>query len=120
MKFPTLFTKIPKYKRFDYTPRYYDPVEEARREREAKIQQEFNINSDKESVDGYQTRISGSFRTARKLKGKSFDPSANLLRLIIITFLVVWIIAYLHYGSAAFYAFILFIPFYIWLKFLRK
>ncbi|MDH4057998.1 MAG: hypothetical protein OEU76_04505, partial [Cyclobacteriaceae bacterium] len=65
-------------------------------------------------------RISGSFRASRKSNVKSFDPSANLIRLIILTFLVVWIIGYLHYGSVAFYALLLFVPFYLWLKFIRK
>ena len=120
MKLPTLFNKIPKYKRFGYTPRHYDPLEEERKERESRIQRELSLGEENEITNDYRTRISGSFRASRKSNVKSFDPSANLIRLIILTFLVVWIIGYLHYGSVAFYALLLFVPFYLWLKFIRK
>ena len=120
MKFPTLFTKIPKYKRFEYTPRHYDPREEERKAREARMQRELEDNEQDQVDEGYRTRISGSFRTSRKSQGKVFDPSANIIRLLIITFLVVWIIAYLEFGQPAFYALLLFIPVYVWLKFFRK
>jgi hypothetical protein len=120
MKFPTLFTKIPKYKRFEYTPRHYDPLEEERKERESRIQKELATDKEDEISPGYKTRISGSFRSSRKSQSKSFNPSVNLIRLIIITILVVWIIAYLQFGSIAIYALILFVPIYIWLKFFRK
>jgi Flp pilus assembly protein TadB len=123
IKLPSIFTRIPNHKRFNYTPRHYDPQEEERREREDRIQRELSAKDEQEQMDsGYRARITGSFRTAKKLQApdKPFDPSANMIRLIILTFLVVWIIAYLHYGSAALYALVLFIPFYLWLKFVRK
>ena len=120
MKFPTLFTKIPKYKRFEYTPRHYDPQKEERKERESRIQKELAEEKESEILPGYKTRITGSFRSSRKSQSKSFDPSTNLIRLMIITVLVVWIIAYLEFGSVAIYALLLIVPFYIWLKFFRK
>lgn len=120
LKLPSIFTRIPKHKRFSYTPRHYDAQEEERKEREQRIQRELRAKVDEEISEGYRTRISGSFRTSRKSQSKPFDPSANLIRLFILTFLVVWIIAYLHYGSAAIYALLLFVPFYLWLKFIRK
>ena len=118
MKFPTLFTKIPRYKRFDYTPRHYDPQEEERKARDEQIRK--GLRAEGEISSEYRTRIVGSFKASRKHQSKSFDPSANLIRLVIITFLVVWIIAYLQFGSIAFYGLLLFIPFYLWLKFIRK
>ena len=33
MKLPTLFGKIPKHQRFNYGPRYYDPVKDEREAR---------------------------------------------------------------------------------------
>lgn len=123
IKLPSIFTRIPNHKRFSYNPRHYDPVEEERREREERIQRELRSKDEQEVIDtAYRARIAGSFRTAKKLQGQSkpFDPSVNMIRLIILTFLVVWLIAYLHYGSPALYALVLLVPFYLWLKFVRK
>lgn len=119
MKLPTLFTKIPRYKRFDFSPRHYDPQEEERKAREKRIQGDLEDTAEEPGYE-YRARITGSFRAARKNTAKSFDPSTNIIRLIILTFLTVLIIAYLQYGSSALYALLLFIPFYAWLKFIRK
>lgn len=43
MKLPSL-VKIPKYKRFEFRPRYYDPVKEELEERVEKIKREHNID----------------------------------------------------------------------------
>jgi Flp pilus assembly protein TadB len=120
-KIPTLFNKIPKHKRFNYAPRHYDPMEEERREREERIRQELQLKeSETVADDSYRTRISGSFRTSRKTQGRQLDPSANMLRLIIITLLVGWFFAYLQYGNIAMYGLLLIIPLYLWIKFVRK
>ncbi|MCU0397407.1 MAG: hypothetical protein MUC73_04805 [Cyclobacteriaceae bacterium] len=120
-KIPTLFNKIPKHKRFNYAPRHYDPMEEERREREERIRQELQLKESETVVDdSYRTRISGSFRTSRKTQGRQLDPSANMLRLIIITLLVGWFFAYLQYGNIAMYGLLLIIPLYLWIKFVRK
>jgi hypothetical protein len=122
MKFPSLFTKIPKHRRFNYTPRHYDPLEEERKAREERIHKELSLKEELDGIDtGHRARIAGSFRSARKVQGKQHvDPSTNMLRLIIITLLVVWIIAYLHYGQPAVYALALLIPLYIWIRFIRR
>lgn len=120
MKLPTLFTKIPRYKRFDYAPRHFDPQEEERKARDEQIRKGLRTDGENEISSEYRARIAGSFKASRKHQAKSFDPSTNLIRLIILTFLVVWIIAYLQFGSIAFYGLLLFIPFYLWLKFIRK
>ena len=71
MKFPQIFTKIPNYKRFGYTPRHYDPKEEERKERELRIKRELLSEEEKNRLSeeeefGYRSRISGSFKTAKK------------------------------------------------------
>lgn len=124
MKFPTLFTKIPSHKRFAYTPRHYDPAEEERKEREARIRAELSLDKDKkeenssDDVHGYRTRIVGSFRTAKKTVTVQRDPSASMLRLIVLLLLAVGLIAYIEYGRVALYglAFVV-VPFYLYLKF---
>ena len=123
MKFPSLFTKIPNYKRFGYTPRHYDPAEEERKEREARIRSELNLGKENgsengEDLHGYRTRIAGSFRTAKKTVTVQRDPSATTLRLFILLLLAVGLIAFVEYGRVALYglAFVI-IPFYLYLKF---
>jgi Flp pilus assembly protein TadB len=120
MKIPSLFTKVPGHKRFNYVPRHYDAREEQRKEREERIKKELQSSTQESELTDYRQRITGSFRLSRKNKNKSFDPSANLLRLFILTLLVVWLIAYLQYGTKAVYALALLIPFYVWIRFIRK
>ena len=122
MKLPTLFTKVPKYKRFNYEPRWYDPQEEQRKEREERIREELKLKGEVEvdnvvnELDGYRSRIAGSFKSARRTASRQSDPSASILRLIITTFLVIWLIAFLQFGNVAFYGLLIFIPFYFFLK----
>ncbi|MBL7866183.1 MAG: hypothetical protein JNK10_15005, partial [Cyclobacteriaceae bacterium] len=40
MKFPQIFIKTPSHKRFNFTPRFYEPQVEERKEREERIRQE--------------------------------------------------------------------------------
>jgi hypothetical protein len=122
MKFTQLFTKIPNYKRFAYTPRHYDPVEEMIKEREEKIRQELNLEQKKkmeeEITHAYRSRIMGSFKTAKKTTTVQRDPSANMLRLVILLVVTLGLIAYIQYGPIAIYgvAFVI-IPVYLYLKF---
>ena len=122
MKLPQLFTKTPNYKRFAYTPRHYDPLEEERKEREQRIRQELNLESGKqeqdESINGYRSRIAGSFKTAKKTVTVQRDPSASMLRLVILLVLTLGLIAFIEFGRIALYgvAFV-FVPFYLYLKF---
>ena len=122
MKLPSLFTKTPNYKRFAYTPRHYDPLEEERKEREERIRHELSIEaekkSDEENLHAYRSRIAGSFRTAKKTATVQKDPSANMLRLVILIVLTVGLIAFIEYGKVALYGVaIVIIPFYFYLKF---
>ena len=122
MKIPSLFTKTPNYKRFAYNPRHYDPQEEERKEREERIRRELSIESDKKEDDdnlqGYRSRIVGSFRSAKKTAPVQKDPSANMLRLIILLVLAVGLIAFIEYGNLALYGVaLIIIPFYFYLKF---
>jgi hypothetical protein len=117
MKLPTLFTKTPNYKRFSYAPRFYDAQEEERKEREERIRKELALQGKDTEVAPYRSRIAGSFKTAKKTAGRMGNPNASLLRIIILTFLSIWLIAYLQFGSVAIYGLLLFVPFYLFLKF---
>ncbi|MDL5046394.1 hypothetical protein QQ054_10150 [Oscillatoria amoena NRMC-F 0135] len=125
MKIPSLFTKTPKHRRFSYTPRHYDPIEEERKQREERIRAELGLNKNEEGSNpaddlGHRQRIAGSFRGAKKTSTPQADPSASMLRLIVLTFLAVWLIAYLQYGAISLYALFLIVPFYLYLKFRKR
>jgi hypothetical protein len=123
MKFIQLFTKIPNYKKFGYMPRHYDPREEERKEREQRIRTELQKDEDKVKnediiAQDYRSRISGSFRTAKKTVSPQADPSSSMVRLIITMIITVGLIGFLQYGRIALVGVALvIIPFYLYLKF---
>lgn len=120
MKFISLFTKTPSHKKFSYTPRFYNAQEEERKIRNERIRQEVLSeleNKQPEAETGYRSRISGSFRTAKKTAGRQADPSSSMLRLIVLTFLALWLYAFIQFGNVAFYGLLLLVPFYFFLKF---
>ncbi|HLT73946.1 MAG TPA: hypothetical protein VKZ68_02635 [Ohtaekwangia sp.] len=132
MKIPSIFSKTPKHKRFNYAPRFYDAQQEEFREREERIKRELEAErlkngaaSDADDIEespsvtgAYRSRIPGSFKMAKKSAKVQADPSANILRLIVLFVLVIGLIAYIQYGTIALYvtAF-LFLPLYFYLKF---
>ncbi|HOX83246.1 MAG TPA: hypothetical protein PLJ60_02110 [Chryseolinea sp.] len=125
MKFGQLFTKIPNYKRFGYTPRHYHPMDEELKERELRITEEFEKekklkeNAELNQVEeGHRHRISGSFRVAKKTVPVQADPSAALVRLALMLVMVVGFICYLQFGNIALYGVALvIIPVYLIIKF---
>ena len=122
MKMISLFTKAPNHRRFSYSPRYYDPEEEQRKEREERIKNELGFERPVEEESVHISLIAGSFRAARKTSRPAAGTSIGLLRLIILTFIVLWLLAVFEFGTVAIYGIILLVPFYFYLKFrsLRK
>jgi hypothetical protein len=117
IKFPTLFGRTPKHQKFSFEPRFYDPKKEEREERERRIRLELE-NEKNKTVEGYESRIKGSFHSARKRSSTtSADLQASLIRIVILLFLVVFIVAFLQWGNVAFYGFLIFVPLYLWIKF---
>jgi hypothetical protein len=85
------FIKLPSYKRFAYSPRYYDPEKEARDERIRQIKQEMGIE-----IPSYPGRTAirrGSFRQARQKTKIRASRSSNI-RLVVIL-VVLFFLAYL-------------------------
>jgi hypothetical protein len=106
MKFPQ-FIKVPKYKRFNITPRYYDPIKEDIQIRTAKIENE--LKQDKSA--NYSSNIRGSF--GRKV---TRDFKAGYLRLIIFFVIIVSFGGYLYFGVEIFKFFFLLIPLYAYYR----
>ncbi len=122
MKFFSLFTKAPQYQRFNYTPRFYDPQKEEMQERESRIKKELERERGiiSESDGNYRSRIAGSFQAARKRSKPAIGANATMIRLVVLLFLAVFISAFLEWGRPALYSLLLFIPFYLYLKFKSK
>ena len=85
------FIKLPGYKRFEYSPRYWDPEKEEREERIRQIKQEMGIEV---HSDPNRTTIKrGSFRQARQKVKVKATRSSNIRLAIILA--VLFVLAYL-------------------------
>jgi hypothetical protein len=122
MKFPSLFGRTPSHRRFEYRPRFYDARKEEREERERRIREELALEkAESSNTQGdYRDRIRGSFQRSRRRAKPSSETSAILLRLAVLLFISIWLIAYLQWGNKAFYALFLAIPAWFYFRFIRK
>lgn len=85
------FIKLPGHKRFEYTPRYWDPEKEEFEERVRQIKQEMGIDV---PWDPNKTTIKrGSFRQVRQQTKVRASRNSNLRLVIILAAL--FVIAYL-------------------------
>ena len=85
------FIKLPSHKRFEYTPRYWDPEKEEFEERVRQIQQEMGMDVPR---DPNRTTIKrGSFRQVRQQTKIKASRNSNLRLLVILVALS--LIAYL-------------------------
>jgi len=110
MRFPTL-TRLPKNKRFNFQPRYYDPIKEEIEERTSRIKGEI----DRSKNSSYRENISAAFRSRRRAEKKSGVMQFGFVLLFALIFF-----GYLLYGEKVFMAFLILIPIYIWLKLKRR
>ncbi|MDR1583576.1 MAG: hypothetical protein LBS55_10045 [Prevotellaceae bacterium] len=81
------FFKTPQHKRFEYTPRIWDPAKEEREERLKRIQEELGIIDNTSTGKPYIPNIKGSFRKEYERNGKSknkIDYSNKIRSYIII------------------------------------
>lgn len=120
MKFVSLFTKTPDYKRFSYRPRFYDAKAEERKEREERMRRELERERGEAPESGidYRSRIAGSFQSARRRSNKDKgELNAVLLRSGLLLFLTLLAIAFLTWGKDVLYSLLIFVPVYFYLKF---
>jgi hypothetical protein len=122
IKIPTLFGKIPRHQRFRYDPKYFDPQQEERESRIARIKYEADPETEKPSAEDLKSRMSGSFKQARKLSKSNSETgmSTTMLRLLINLLLVMLLMAWLQWGNVALYLLLLILPVYAWFRFFRK
>jgi uncharacterized membrane protein YccC len=100
MKIPSLM-RVPKYKRFNFEPRHYDPLKEEIKNRTETIRQQLNKeHSGEHSEDAVKQRISQAFvRDKRKS-----SAGVNGLQLAMVFLISVTFVAFLYIG---FYAFLI-------------
>ncbi len=106
MKIPSLF-RIPDYKRFNFEPRYYDPVKEDIENRTARIK--FDLSE--KSLSTYRRSIHETFQ-----KRDRQTKRANLMQLILIIIMMSTIAAWLYFGNVAVYVFLVVFPLDVWVR----
>lgn len=85
------FFKLPKPRKFSYSPLYWDPEKEEREDRVRRIKQEMGIGDP--SGPARTTIRRGSFRQASKKTRVKANRSSNIRLLVILA--VLFLIAYL-------------------------
>ena len=102
--------RLPKNKRFNYRPLYYDPVKDELEEKESKFRREL-------SEDGKRIpheKISEAYRRRSRVERKGDTRQI----LFILAFTII-IFGYIYVGNYVFYLLLVLIPLYIWMR-LRK
>lgn len=99
--------RVPKYKRFYYEPRYYDPVKEEIKIRTEKIRDEFSH----EKEANYRSTISEGFARKRTKGGK-----ASSMQLILIFLLLGAFLGYIFYGNIALWIFLILFAAYVFIR----
>ena len=106
MKFPSL-SRMPGYKRFNFEPRYYDPVKEDIQNRTERIKGELKITSS----DSHREHLKNAFsHRARR------EKSSDFMQLLLIFIMLGGVGGWLVYGNVVLYAFIVIFPLYIYLR----
>ncbi len=94
------FFYLPGTKKFHITPRFYDPGQEERDERERRIREELGIPEEKnDDARPYRSNIKGQFRLAQGGHSKSTErarkaSNTRLIILIIILALIFYLFFY--------------------------
>ena len=105
MKLPSL-SRLPKNKRFNFQPRYYDPIKEEIEERTSRIRKELG-----DSDEYFREHISNAFRRRART-----EKTSGIMQFILIISFIVIFFGYIYLGNQIFYLFLLLIPLYIWMK----
>ncbi|MEZ5104942.1 MAG: hypothetical protein R2757_10640 [Draconibacterium sp.] len=95
------FFHTPSAKRFHIAPRFYDPDQEARDERERRIKEELGIvDEEKDLNKPYKPNIKGQFRKADDWQAKSSEAARRAQnRRLIFLILTLVLIFYLFFYS---------------------
>lgn len=106
MKIPSL-TRLPRNKKFQYEPRFYDPVKEDIKNRTEEIKKE----REHTRQNDYRKHLSEGF--ARRQRQ---DRKTSSMQLVLIALMMGAFVGYLFYGVEAFWAFVIIFPLYIFIR----
>jgi hypothetical protein len=95
------FFYLPGTKKFNITPRYYDPDKEEREDRERRIKEEMGIAYEKkDDLKNYRPNIKGRFRMGQNGLTKSSENARRASnRRLIILIMILALIMYLFFYS---------------------
>ncbi len=96
MKLPSII-KIPAYQRFNYEPRYYDPVKEDIEERTRRIRRRIEADK-KHGLYPSNGRLEGAF-----MRRVPHEDNASFIRLMVGVTLFSGVVGYLYFGNIAVY-----------------
>ncbi len=105
MKIPGLFSKAPKYHRFEYKPRYFDPKKEEHEAREERLRQELakeqGIPAEEAPTNpyNYRSRMTGAFQEARRRSKPASEPNLALIRIGVMLLIALFLIGFLTWGG---------------------
>jgi len=106
MKIPLLSRRV-QNKRFNFEPRYYDPVKEDIKNRTARISTELKL----EHSGYHRENIKDAFRSIEKR-----DRSIGFMQILIMVLLLGTVFGWIYYGNVALYFFAVLFPLYIFLR----
>ncbi len=106
MKFPSL-TRMPKYKRFNFEPRYYDPIKEDVKNRTERIRGQL-VDENRQS---YRENIRNAFNRRERRETRS-----SMMQYLLIIIFLGTIVGWLYFGNIALYIFAVIFPLYIFLR----
>lgn len=110
------FLRTPKYQKFHLEPRYYDPIKEELKEREARIRRRAEADERTIAEDElYRSSIEGSFVRRRS----SSNSSTSFTQLIIMFLLAGLIFGFLYFGEIALYIVVIISSVLLYLKMKR-
>lgn len=109
MKFPSL-VKLPKYNKFNFEPRYYDPVKEEVEMRAEGIRREMEAQKRLSADD----RANFKAELEKTLKRRAAeDRKSNVMQITFILLFVSIFVGYYYYGNNVVYGALILIPIYI-------
>ena len=106
MKIPSL-SRMPNYKRFNFDPRYYDPIKEDIQNRTERIKGELKITSSQSHREHLKSAFS---RRARR------EKSSDFMQLLLIFIILGAFGGWLIYGNIVLYIFLVVFPLYIFIR----
>jgi hypothetical protein len=83
--------KLPQHTRFEFTPRYYDPVKEEIEEKKARMAAYHNASTPEERAAHVRERISAVYQSRTKPKPAQFTLLLRIATVVSLTGLVLWL-----------------------------